>query len=93
VDNHPAPDPRPPALQITERDRRLLAFASEHRFVLCSQVRSLLGISAAAAYARLRALRAAGYLRSERKLHGEPAGYRISRDGLKAIGSDLSPPR
>jgi hypothetical protein len=93
VDDHPPPRPRAPALQITERDRRLLAFAAEHRFVLCSQVRSLLDVSAAAAYTRLRALRAAGYLRSERKLHGEPACYRISRDGLRAIGSDLASPR
>jgi DNA-binding PadR family transcriptional regulator len=93
VDDHPPPRRPDRPVQITERDRLLLAFAAEHRFVLCSQVRSLLGVSSAAAYARLRALRTAGYLRSERKLHGEPAGYQITRDGLRPIGSDLSPPR
>jgi hypothetical protein len=93
VDDHPPRRRRDRSVAITERDQLLLAFAAEHRFVLCSQVRSLLGISAASAYARLRALRNAGYLNGERKLHREPVAYQITRDGLRAIGSDLSRPR
>jgi DNA-binding PadR family transcriptional regulator len=88
--------PTPPAastVRITERDRLLLAFAAEHRFVLCTHVQSLLAITPAAAYARLRALRDAGYLQGERKLHDEPGAYQITRDGLRAAGSDLSRPR
>ncbi len=71
----------------------MLAFAAEHRFVLAAQPAALLGLSVAAAETRLRALASAGMTRVERKLHGEPASYRITRDGLRAIGSDLPPPR
>lgn len=78
--------------RITERDCRLLAFAAEHRLVLAPHVQALLGVSAGAASARLRALTQAGYLRYERKLSG-PGGYLIDRKGLGAIGSSLSRPR
>jgi hypothetical protein len=91
----PPPGKTPPsasAVRITERDRLLLAFAAEHRFVLCSHVGSLLGISPAAADARLVTLCTGGYLQGESKLLGEPAAYRITRAGLRAADSDLSPP-
>jgi hypothetical protein len=70
----------------------LLAFAAEHRVVLAAHVQGLLGISAGAASARLRALTNAGYLRRERKLIG-PGCYLIERKGLGAIGSKLPRPR
>jgi hypothetical protein len=81
------------SVRITERDRLLLALAADHRFLLCGHVQSLLGVSAGAAYARLRALGVAGYLEHDRKLHDAPTGYQITRQGLRAIGSDLSRPR
>jgi hypothetical protein len=79
--------------QITDRDRQLLAFAAEHRFVLAAQVAVLLEVSEAAADARLRTLGNAGYLRRERKLHRQPPCDRIASAGLRAIGSELPPPR
>jgi hypothetical protein len=98
VDENAARPPRRRArsatsAQITPRDRVLLAFMAEHRLVLAAHGQSLLGISAPAAGARLRVLRGAGYVDRERKLHDEPAAWQITRDGLRAIGSDLSRPR
>jgi hypothetical protein len=79
-------------MRITARDRRLLAFAADHRLVLAVHVQGLLGISLDAARTRLRALTRAGYLRYERKLSG-PGCYLIARKGLGAIGSPLPRPR
>ncbi len=42
------------AVQITDTDRALLAFAAEHRFVMSAQIAVLLGVSDAAAGARLK---------------------------------------
>jgi hypothetical protein len=81
------------AVQLTERDRRLLAFAAEQRFVLAAQPAALLDLSAAAAETRLHALADAGHLRRQHTLHGEPPSYRITPGGLRAIGSDLPAPR
>jgi hypothetical protein len=80
-------------VQITDRDRQLLAFAAEHRFVVAAQVAVLLEVSEAAADARLRSLGTAGCVRRERKLYRQPASDRITREGLRAIGSDLPAPR
>jgi hypothetical protein len=80
-------------VQLTERDRILLTFAAEHRFVTAGHVSVGLEATEAAADARLRALSSAGYLRRERKIQGEPAGHRITAAGLRAIGSELPAPR
>ena len=80
-------------MQITERDRTLLSFAAEHRFVTAAQIAVILEVTAAAADARLRALRDGGYLRRESKLHRAPAAHRITPGGLRVIGSDLPAPR
>jgi DNA-binding PadR family transcriptional regulator len=82
-----------PGVRITERDRQLLSFVAAHRFVLSGQVQTLLGVSAASAYARLHALCQAGYLDSHRLLHGQPGCYQIARGGLRAIESTLPRPR
>ena len=79
--------------QLTHTDRRVLAFAAEHRFVLAAQVAALLGASEAAAVARLRRLYRAGHLRRARELHRGPVWHQITRSGLKAIGSTLPAPR
>ena len=79
--------------QITKRDRVLLSFMGEHRLVLAGHVQVLLGITPGAASARLASLREAGYINRERKLHAEPAAWQVTRDGLRAIESDLSRPR
>jgi hypothetical protein len=80
-------------VQITDRDRQLLAFAAEHRFVLAAQVAVLLEVSEAAADGRLRTLANAGYVRRERKLYRQPACDRITPAGLRAISSQLPAPR
>jgi hypothetical protein len=81
------------SVQITERDRILLSFAAEHRFVTAAQIAVVLEATAAAADARLQALSRGGYLRREQKLHRAPAAHRITPAGLRAIGSDLPAPR
>lgn len=75
-----------------DADRRVLAFAAEHRLVLAAHVRALLGVSDRAASSRLRALKTAGYLRYARKLVG-PGCYQINRAGLAVLDSGLPRPR
>jgi hypothetical protein len=78
---------------VTDRDAEILAFAAEHRIVLAAHIEALLDVSASVASGRLRALRAAGFLKAERILHHQPTWYWIARPGLAIIGSDLPPPR
>ncbi|HEX4009784.1 MAG TPA: hypothetical protein VHX62_07240 [Solirubrobacteraceae bacterium] len=78
---------------LTERDLAALAFAAEHRFVTAAHIAVLLGVTEPVADDRLRTLSEGGYLRRERKLHGEPASHRITGPGLRAAGSDLPTPR
>jgi hypothetical protein len=80
-------------VRITDRDRELLAFVAEHRLVLIGHVASLLGVSAAAAYARLAALCKQGSLKHDRVFEHGPGHYRITRPGLAVIDSGLPPPR
>jgi DNA-binding transcriptional ArsR family regulator len=83
----------PGSPRLTERDRRLLAFAAEHRFVLAAQIARLLGISEAAARRRLGTLRGAGLLAARRPLRHETSAYSVTRPGLAVAGSDLALPR
>jgi hypothetical protein len=78
--------------RITDRDRELLEFVSEHRLVLAAHVQALLGVSAAGAYARLRALSVAGLLVCDRIFHARPGCYRITGKGLAVINSELARP-
>jgi hypothetical protein len=87
---------RPPPrrqVRITDRDRRILGFCAEHRFVLAAQVALLEGIGLDAARHRLTALTRAGYLTSEQRYVAEPRAYAVTRDGRGAAGSDLGQPR
>src|SRR5690348_15035317 len=78
---------------LSDRDRALLAFLSEHRFATRAHVRQLLGIADLAAYRRLSTLAEAGLVRFNRPLDRLPACYRITSRGLAAIDSRLSAPR
>jgi len=78
---------------VTERDREMLAFIAEHRFVLAGHVQTLLGVSESVAYRRLGVLTTKGLLDHTRVLHGQPGWYQITRAGLALIASDLPPPR
>jgi hypothetical protein len=82
-----------PAVQITDADRALLAFAAEHRFVLAAQMAALLGVTPSAAEARLRRLGEGGHLRRHKEIHRGPTWHQITHAGLRAIGSDLPAPR
>jgi hypothetical protein len=93
-------DPEPAAgrarargARLTERDIRLLAFVAEHRLVLAAHVQVLLDLTAAAAYARLRALTVAGFLNQQILFHRQPGCYQITRKGLAAVRSGYSQPR
>ncbi|HET8977544.1 MAG TPA: hypothetical protein VFN87_05250 [Solirubrobacteraceae bacterium] len=83
---------RPPSLRITDRDRRLLAFAAEHRFIIAAQPAVLLDLRQKPVDDRLRGLAEAGLLWRERALNGQPSTYRITAAGLRAVGSDLRAP-
>jgi len=79
-------------VQLTDRDRELLGFLAEHRTVLGGHVQALLGVSAAAAYSRLRSLTGSGFVRREALFYRQGACYQITGKGLAAIGSGLSRP-
>src|SRR6202000_2214146 len=81
------------SIRLTDRDRSLLADMAEHRFVVATQIAVLLGVSEAAADARLRALWDGRYLEREQPLAEAPAFHRIKAAGLRAAGSDLPAPR
>jgi hypothetical protein len=82
-----------PRILLTERDRRMLAFAAEHRFVVDTQVAALVQCSVRAAGERLRELAADGYLEMGRTWDAQPAWFQVTRPGLRGAGSDLSRPR
>ncbi len=84
--------PRRTALELTERDRAILAFAADHRLVLAAHVAALVGSSGRAAGTRLGALSRAGYLESRQLFHQQPACYRVTAAGLAAVGSPLRRP-
>src|SRR5437763_4384909 len=79
--------------QVTGRDRTLLRFMAEHRLLLTDHAAALLGISAPAAQARLRALAKAGFVQTRVLFHRRPAFHQITRQGLALVGSELPPPR
>lgn len=83
----------PRRARITDRDRTLLAFLAEHRIALTAHVQTLLGVSARAAEARLHALRAAGFVDSERPFHAQPRCWWVTGRGIGALDSTLAPPR
>ena len=81
------------SIQLTDADRALLRFAAEHRFVVAAQAAVLLGVSIAAAEARLRRLGAGGHVRRHKELHRGPTWHQITAAGLRAAGCDLPAPR
>jgi hypothetical protein len=89
------PRGQPPRRQawFSDRDRRILCFCAEHRFVLAAQVALLEGIGPDMARRRLSALTQAGYLTSEQRYVAEPRVYAVTRYGRDAAGSDMSQPR
>jgi hypothetical protein len=79
-------------LTITAADRELLGFLAEHRLVLDSHLKSLLG-SRYGSGARLRTLERAGLLRQGPRFGGQPRCFQITRPGLDVVGSRLPAPR
>jgi hypothetical protein len=78
--------------RISDLDREVLAFAAEHRFIICAHVQALLRCSESAAQARLSRLCGGGFLLGEKILHKQPGTYRSTRKGLSAAQSKLRAP-
>jgi hypothetical protein len=81
---------RRPNLEITDRDRAILRFFSEHRLALSTHVAALVGSDATP---RLTGLAAAGLLRPGPRFHRRPQAFLITRAGLGMVGSRLPAPR
>ncbi len=79
--------------RLTDRDVDILSFLAEHRLALGPHVAVLLDTSTVAATTRLNKLANAGLVKRHPAFPGEPRWYRITRNGLAAIGSSLPPPR
>ena len=82
-------DPGSPA----ERDRRVLAFAAEHRFIVAAQIAALLGATVRVGAKQIEDLSSGGRMRAVTGVSGEVAGHQITRAGLAALGSPLPAPR
>lgn len=82
------PPDRSAGVRLTERDRRLLAFAADHRLVLERQLERLAGTKLGG---RLRVLADHEYL-SRGRVFAERY-YQIRPKGLAAVGSKLPAPR
>ncbi len=80
-------------MEITERDRDLLAFAAEHRLIRTDHVGVLLGVAERTADERLRRLCAAALLRRTIVLGHAGSCHQITRRGLATIASPLPAPR
>ncbi len=61
--------------------------------MIAAQIAALLGVSEAAAESRLRRQVTGGHLRRRKELHRGPTWQQITAAGLRAAGSDLTPPR
>jgi hypothetical protein len=83
---------RASATTITARDLELLEFVAQHRLVLDTHLKSLLGPRHGSG-ARLRSLEKAGLLRQGTRFDGQPRCYQITRPGLQVVGSSLPQPR
>jgi DNA-binding MarR family transcriptional regulator len=80
--------------RVTERDRALIEFASQHRLILPAHAQALLGMTAGTTATRLRAIVQAGLLQREPpQVHGRPGCFQVTTAGLGMIGSRLSKPR
>jgi hypothetical protein len=84
---------RSQSVRLTDRDRELLEFASEHKLFLVDHAAALLGMSPDAVGRRIRALVADGSLHQDRPFDKQPACYQITHRGLGAIESALGAPR
>jgi hypothetical protein len=79
---------------LTDRDRRLLLFAAEHRLVLGGHVQALLGDRSTNVERRLRRLARAGFLeRRPSVFHRGQSCYLITHQALQVLGSGLPRPR
>lgn len=84
---------RPRGFRLTTRDLRLLRLISAHRFVLACHISASLGdLHRSVAYRRLHGLLELGFLAHERAFQEQPGCFRITPEGLEAIGSPLPPP-
>lgn len=77
---------------MEDLDRRILAFAGAHRFVLDEQVQELTRLGPGGVKERIDRLEAQRLLRRERLGPREPSFVRITGAGLRAIGSRLPAP-
>ena len=78
---------------LGERDREILGFAAEHRFVLARQVARLVGISERSAADRLRKLEKARYFVREEGREGDSFAYLATDRAMRAAQSTLPVPR
>jgi hypothetical protein len=79
-------------MTIMPRDRELLEFVAEHRLVLETHLKSLIGAGYGSG-SRPRALERAGLLKPGPRFHGQPRCFQITRTGLDLVGSRLPAPR
>lgn len=90
----PAPiDQGPDPPQLAEPDHELLQFMAEHRLVEVAHVVRLLGTTRSGAFARLRRLGSAGYVRREQPFGGRTTFHLINTKGLRRLKSPLRAPR
>ena len=79
--------------ELSAPDAQLLGFMAEHRFLAFAHAQSLLQVSPARVWPRLRWLEARGYIRREQPFGGKRSFFLITAQGLRSAGSRLRAPR
>lgn len=73
------------------RDEAMLRWINGFGFVNALQVQRFMQVNRPAAYARLKKLEDAGYIRHQYILHGQAGIYRVTKLGAQRAGDDLLP--
>jgi DNA-binding Lrp family transcriptional regulator len=74
-----------------ERDRQILQWVNGFGFASVDQIKEHMGVTAAAAYVRVRKLVEGGYLARERILHGQARIHKVAKKGVLASGDGVLP--
>lgn len=78
------------SIKLTERDVKLFHWLNGFGFATVEQIAKYWKVSNVCVYRRTRGLAEAGYLTHERIFHGKPGIYRVTAEGVKVAGHELS---
>jgi len=79
------------SIKLTDRDLKLFHWLNGFGFATVDQIAKHWDVSNVCVYRRMLGLSTAGYITHERIFHGKPGVYRVTAEGVKVAGGELSP--